>query len=383
VAVGDYIEEDQQLADVMTDKAVVEVSSPVSGKIVSLGCEAGEVLAVGLELVSFEVESTTAGSEEEQTTSASDIPVKSSADMDSGTVSEEDSTTLVLTSPSVRRAARKLNIDLTKVTGTGKNSRINNSDLIAYQNQSQSAEPIISTQTELAYKEKVIPLSGLRKVIANKMLDSKHSIPHYSYIEEIDVTDIEKLRVELNETRLEGRVKLTILPFIMQALVKVLPNYPHCNGWFDNETQQLTQFERVNIGIATMTPKGLMVPVVETCQEKNIWDFSSEISTLASGAREGKLASGRLKRSTITISSLGPIGGIATTPIINAPETTTIGVNKIIERPVVKDGELQFKKIMNLSSSFDHRIVDGFDGASLVQSIKYLLENPMKLFIPE
>jgi len=226
-----------------------------------------------------------------------------------------------------------------------------------------------------------IKIKGLRRIIANKMAASKRNIPHYSYVEEIDVSALEELRQHLNSNRAIDQAKLTLLPFIIQSLVKALPDFPHCNARYDDQVEVLTQYDAVHVGIATMTNSGLMVPVIKHCEAMDIWQTAAELVRLTKAARDGSIQSEELKNSSITITSLGAMGGIVTTPVINAPETAIIGVNKLLERPVVKEGEIVVRKMMNISSSFDHRIVDGYDGALLVQSLKRLLENPGSIFI--
>ncbi|MCV6588054.1 MAG: 2-oxo acid dehydrogenase subunit E2, partial [Marinobacterium sp.] len=226
-----------------------------------------------------------------------------------------------------------------------------------------------------------VPIRGLRRVIAQKMVAAKRSIPHYAYVEEIDVTALEELRQHLNENRKPDQPKLTLLPFIMQALTKVLPEFPACNARYDEEREVLTQYAPVHIGIATMTDKGLMVPVVRHTEALDIWQSATELSRLSAAARDGSARGDELSGSTVTITSLGAIGGIVTTPVINAPETAIVGVNKLQEKPVVHNGETVVRKMMNLSSSFDHRIVDGYDAALMVQALKRLLENPASIFV--
>jgi 2-oxoisovalerate dehydrogenase E2 component (dihydrolipoyl transacylase) len=221
----------------------------------------------------------------------------------------------------------------------------------------------------------------MRRVIAQKMQQAKRDIPHYSYIEEVDVTQLEELRAHLNAEKAEAQPKLTLLPFLIQALVKVLPRFPHCNARFDNEAGVLTEFEAVHVGVATMTDAGLMVPVLKHCESLDVWKSAEEVARVSQAARNGRASPSGLSGSTITITSLGAIGGIATTPIINAPETTIIGINKMQQRPVVKDGAIVVRTMMNLSASFDHRIVDGYDGAQLVQALKRVLENPGAIFV--
>ncbi|MFC3050494.1 dihydrolipoamide acetyltransferase family protein [Kordiimonas pumila] len=402
---GDTVEEDQHIADVMTDKANVEVSSPVSGTVVSLACVAGEILAVGREMICFEVEgdgNVSAPEKPEPSTSkpaepdvkpelaAAPAPVKqqamhqeAAATKPAGRKTPETVLfgTGVLASPSVRQRARDEAIDLAAVPGSGPAGRISHKDLDAF----IAAGGALAVRPGKTKRQghTDVKIIGMRRLIAQKMQQSKRTIPHYSYIEEIDVTGLEELRQHLNATRAEGLPKLTLLPFLVQALVKILPRFPHCNARYDDEAGVLAQFEAVHAGIAVMTDAGLMVPVIKHAESLSIWQVAAEIARVSDAARNGTAKTDELSGSTITITSLGAIGGVATTPIINAPETSIIGVNKIQERPVVKDGTIVIRKMMNLSSSFDHRIVDGFDGAQLVQALKHILETPGAIFVEE
>jgi 2-oxoisovalerate dehydrogenase E2 component (dihydrolipoyl transacylase) len=388
VGVGDVVSEDQPLADVQTDKAVVEVSSPVAGKIVALGCEAGDVLAVGAELVRFETDGEVATAvpeaavestaEESVTPVVTPVVTPGRERHSTGAPGSDPVFKQVLASPSLRKRAREAGINLAEVPGNGPGGRISHRDFEAF----------LATGGELVVRGRVqkqgsteVRLSGMRRVIARKMQESKRSIPHYSYIEEVDVTQLESLRAHLNANREDEQPKLTLLPFLMLSLVKVLPSFPHCNARFDGEAELLTRYEAVHIGIATMTDAGLMVPVVKHCESLDVWETAAELVRLSALARDGKAAPDELSGSTITITSLGAIGGIATTPVINAPETAIIGVNKMQERPVVHNGQIVARTMMNLSASFDHRIVDGYDGAQLVQAVKGLMENPGAIFV--
>jgi 2-oxoisovalerate dehydrogenase E2 component (dihydrolipoyl transacylase) len=390
ISVGDIISEDQHLVDVMTDKAVVEVTSPVSGVVVSLACDAGIEIPVGSELILID----TSGSVTPVPVEVAE-PVAVSQPIASTTpVAQAVSTPVqainnkqILTSPSVRKHARQQGIDLSLVAGSGASGRINNSDLNNFiaNGGAQVSAPVSlqnTAQNPLANNLTTqVKVNGLRKVIAQKMVQSKRNIPHYSYVEEIDLTALEALRKHLNDNRKEGQSKLTILPFIMKALNKVLPDFPHCNAHYNEDDELLTQHSSVHIGIATMTKQGLMVPVVKDTQAIDIWQCAKQLGEVTEVTRAGKAKSQQLSGSTITITSLGAIGGIVTTPIINAPETTIIGINKMQQRPMVIDGNVVIRTMMNLSSSFDHRIVDGYDGALLIQSLKGLLENPGAIFV--
>jgi len=416
VKLGDTVAEDQHIVDVMTDKAVVEVTAPVTGIVASLACNAGEVIAVGSELILFKstdtkltdgaatqhpvsvqsplaqpdiesaittpwlAENTAATSQHEPDTTGSMAQPAGPVGVDLNTKVDADAQ--LLTSPSVRYRARNEGINLHLVTGSGPAGRINNTDLddfIAAGGMQVSLSSPINRQPTTATTE--IKIRGLRRVIAQKMLAASQNIPHYSYIEEIDLSALEDLRQHLNDHRSSDQSKLTLLPFIMQALAKALPNFPHCNALYDDQAQLLTQYQPVHVGIATMTEQGLLVPVVKAVESLDIWQCAAQLSDVSEAARAGKANTEQLTGSTITITSLGAIGGIATTPIINAPETTIIGVNKMQQRAVVQNGQIVIRKMMNLSASFDHRIVDGYDGAQLIQTVKRLLENPGAIFV--
>ena len=386
VRVGDRVEEDQVLADVQTDKAIVEVTSPIGGTVLALGCEAGHVLAVGAELVRFELAGDSApdtGQPQDYVPAPPRQPAAGPAPAGKaapGNPAAAQATTGVLASPSLRRRAREEGIDLAAVPGSGPRGRISHADLEAF----------IAAGGELAARpggrqpragRTEVRVTGLRRIIAGKMQKAKRDIPHYSYIEEVDVTQLEALRQMLNEDRRDSQPRLTLLPFLAQALVKVLPQFPHCNARYDDEAGVVTQFDAVHLGVATMTDGGLMVPVVKNCESLDLWQCAAELARVSQAAREQRASVAELSGSTISITSLGAIGGIATTPIINAPETAIIGVNKMQQRPVVKDGAIVVRTMMNLSASFDHRIVDGYDGAQLVQALKRVLENPGAIFV--
>ncbi len=383
VKVGDTVSEDQHIVDVMTDKAVVEVTAPVSGVVAKLACEAGVEIPVGSELILFTLENSAESvAQDERQPTAVAAPQAVSCLTTNDPIQVPSKT--VLSSPSVRRHAREGNIDLSLVSGTGAAGRINNSDLQNFidnggQQVSKTADTRSTTDADFATKD--IKISGLRRAIAKKMLQATHNIPHYSYIEEIDLTALDTLREHLNKHRKDEQQKLTLLPFIMQALVKVLNDFPNCNAHYNAETEILTQHSAVHVGIATMTEQGLLVPVIKNTQQQDIWQSAAQLSQITAITRSGSAKSQQLTGSTITITSLGAIGGIATTPIINAPETTIIGINKMQLRPVVIDGDIVIRKMMNLSSSFDHRIVDGYDGALFIQALKALLENPGAIFV--
>ncbi|MEM1143556.1 MAG: dihydrolipoamide acetyltransferase family protein [Pseudomonadota bacterium] len=427
IAVGDRVEEDQVIAEVQTDKAVVDVGSPVTGVVLALGCAAGEMLAVGAELVRFDTGAAsnkarntvvslidTAPKPEQREAPRSSKPAVQAASAKRVSVPDVanplalDSTgtglapatrvhsqpeaertfSQVLASPSLRRRAREEGIDLAQVPGSGPGGRISHDDLESFLASGASdairgAGPGGAQVAQGGAVDQVteIPITGLRRVIARKMQATKRNIPHYSYVEEVDVTELEATRRFLNDQRQESQPKLTLLPFLIRALIRALPEFPHCNARYDDEGETLLQYAAVHVGIATMTPQGLMVPVLANAQELDVWEMASQIADLAERARNGRCTPAELGGSTITITSLGAIGGVVSTPVINAPETAIIGVNKMQRRPVVRGEQIVPRTMMNLSASFDHRIVDGFDGANLVQEIRQLLEHPSALFV--
>jgi len=403
VKVGDVIEEDQNLVDVMTDKATVEMTSPVSGKVLSLHGEPGAMAPVGAPLVELEVEG--AGNVKGNGKSApAPVPKKveaPKAEAKPAPVKEAHEPQLAapaapaagkpafttrapgekpLASPAVRQRAHDLGIELQFVPGTGPAGRISHADLDAYV---ASGGRAVALRPGLASREGIeeVKVIGLRRKIAEKMQDSKRRIPHYAYVDEIDMTELESLRAHLNTTKKPEQPKLTVLPFFMRALVKVLPHYPQINARFDDEAGVVQRHAAIHIGIATQTANGLIVPVVRHAEALDIWQSAVEVARVAVAARENKATKDELSGSTITITSLGPLGGLVTTPVINHPEVAIIGPNAIVERPVVKDGQIVVRKMMNLSSSFDHRVVDGYDAAEFVQRIKALLEHPATLFM--
>jgi 2-oxoisovalerate dehydrogenase E2 component (dihydrolipoyl transacylase) len=400
VAVGDHIEEDQPLVDVMTDKATVEMTTPVSGVVVTLNGELGEMAAVGSALAVIEIDGE--GSSEPRPVVEKAAPpaaqlsspplAKAPAPEPKAAKAKETGAqgpsvarvvgAKPLASPAVRRRAHELGVAPQFVPGTGPAGRITPEDLEAFiasrtDGPTQHARPALSRR-EGVEEVKVI---GLRRKIAEKMQDAKRRIPHFAYIEEIDATELESLRLHLNTTKRADQPKLTVLPFIIQALVRALPRFPQINARFDDDAGVVHRHAAVHAGIATQTPGGLIVPVIRHAEARDIWDLATEIARLAAATRDGKAGADELKGSTITITSLGPLGGVATTPVINHPEVAIIGPNKIIDRPVVLGGQIVVRKMMNLSSSFDHRVVDGYDAAAFIQVVKGLLEHPATLFM--
>ncbi len=406
VRVGDLVREDQILAAVMTDKATVEIPSPVDGRVVRVAIEPGQTVAVHAEIFAVEVDgagaSKTAASkpalvgrsepaapEAQKRGAKSDVhAVPDGHAVDVGlqpqmaaslrpTVTTPDRRPLA--SPAVRQRARDLGLDLKRVAGSGPAGRIRHEDL--ERAAAPSAPPQRSTAAQADTSVTEIKLSGMRRAIAKRMAEAKRRIPHFSIIEEVDVTDLEILRADLNASGKADRPKLTILPFVMRALVVALREHPALNARFEDETETIHRFGGVHIGIATHTPSGLMVPVVRHAEARSIWECAREVARLSEAARAGSISRDDLQGSTITITSLGPLGGLATTPIINAPEVAIVGINKISMRPVWGGNSFEPRRMMNLSSSFDHRIIDGFVAAEFVQQIRNLLETPAKIFL--
>ncbi|WP_445658785.1 dihydrolipoamide acetyltransferase family protein [Achromobacter sp. NCFB-sbj8-Ac1-l] len=435
VKVGDTVAEDQPLADVMTDKATVEIPSPVVGRVVALGGDVGQVMAVGGELIRLEVEGegnlkADAAQKPPAATVSTAAPAASSpapAKADkapAGGVARQIAASLQsaapaaspgaaaaaahasapqgqgrstaarqapaavrqpgekpLASPAVRKRAWDLGIELRFVPGSGPAGRVMHEDLDAYL-QGQGAA---SARSGPAYAERndeeLVPVIGLRRKIAQKMAESKRRIPHFSYVEEIDVTELEDLRVQLNQKFGEARGKLTLLPLLARAMVIALRDFPQINARYDDEAGQVTRYGAVHIGIATQSDGGLMVPVMRHAEARDVWAMAAEIARLAQAVRSGSAGRDELSGSTITITSLGPLGGIVTTPVINHPEVGIVGVNRIVERPAFRQGAVVARKLMNLSSSFDHRVVDGMDAARFIQAVRALLEQPALLFV--
>ena len=374
VAAGDTVREDAPLVEMSTDKAVVEVPSPVSGLVVSVSGKPGDTLAVGSELAVFELESTlersgvqnAAPSARPAPTAPAAPPVAAAAPA-SATQETPLLPARVMASPATRRRASEIGLDLARVQGTGPGGRIVEADL----ERAQRGTPGITE----------IPVIGVRRVIAQRMAEAKRNAPHFAYVEEVDVTDLEALRVRLNTARkAAGGESLTYLPFIARALADALAGFPQCNAQYDAARNVLLRHAAVHLGVATQTPDGLKVPVVRDVARRGLDDLASEIRRVTEAARSGRARREELGGSTITLTSLGKLGGIVSTPILNAPEVAIIGINKAVERVVVHHGEIAIRRIMNLSSSFDHRFVDGYDAAALVQALKARLETPQDIF---
>ena len=444
---GDIVAEDQLLADVMTDKATVEIPSPVAGTVQKLGGEVGKTMAVGSELIRIEVAgegnvrdasgaaaavsptpTSTAGGTPivdvtnpagavamppmEKSASAATKPLaaesKSSHDADRAASSRVDqrkppSTTArmptpdgfsrpagdkPIASPAVRRQAWDLGIELQFVPGTGPAGRIMHEDIDGYALRTQSSmSTTASSRGQSRYVERndeeIIPVIGLRRRIAQKMQESKRRIPHFTYVEEVDVTEVEALRAKLNAKHAKQRGKLTMLPFIARAMIVALRDFPQINATYDDQEGggNVTRHGAVHLGVAAQTEAGLMVPVVRHAEAKDLWEIGAEVTRLADAARTGHAARDELSGSTITLTSLGALGGIVSTPVINHPEVAIVGVNRIVERPMIKGGAVVARLTMNLSSSFDHRVVDGMDAAEFIQAIRALLESPALMFV--
>lgn len=377
VKVGDVVREDQPLVDMLTEKAAVELPSPVAGTVVKINGNAGDKAAIGSVLVVLETSSDkTATSLPSSTEQEAKTPLPTAP---APARSAVDSTLKPMASPATRQRAREQNIDLSQVTGSGPNGRITADDLARHANRGSAATPAATHARREGVEE--IKVIGLRRKIAEAMQRSKQRIPHFAYVEELDVTELESLRTHLNDTRKPHQPKLTVLPFLMRALVKALPEFPQINARFDDDAGVVSRHRAAHIGIATQTPTGLIVPVVRHAETLDVWASAAAVKRLADAARSGKATREELSGSTITITSLGTLGGIASTPIINAPEVAIVGVNKIVERPVVFNGTIAIRKCMNLSSSFDHRVVDGWDAAAFIQRVKSLLEHPATLFM--
>ncbi|HEX4695767.1 dihydrolipoamide acetyltransferase family protein [Sphingomonas sp.] len=420
VKVGDSVEEDQQLADMMTDKATVEMESPVAGTVLELAGEVGDQVPIGSTLVVIETagEATIAPSEEtvadgapgelpaneakieevEETIEAENPGVADaegktpayetpSAPAKAGALAAEavpspqlrpspEHNKAVLASPAVRQRASELGVDLSQVKADG--DRIRHADLDAFLRYG-SGQGYHAPHASRARDDETIKVIGMRRRIAENMAASKRNIPHFTYIDEIDVTALEEVRADLNANR-GGRPKLTMLPFVIAAICRSLPEFPMLNARYDDEAGVVTRSGRVHLGMATQTDAGLTVPVIRDAQDKNVWQLATEIGRLAEAARANKLKPDEMGGGTITVTSLGPLGGIATTPVINRPEVAIIGPNKIVERPIFRGDDIIRAKLMNLSISCDHRVVDGWDAASYVQHLKKFLETPVLLF---
>ena len=396
VKVGDTVSEDQHLVDVMTDKATIDIESPVEGVVTEVAGEVGDVIAVGAMLVVVEVEDEVPGEVEEANEVEAEAAPKEVQQAEPAPQPEPEptpepeltpkpgpaaaeATEKVLATPAVRKRARDLGIDLSEVK-PAEDGRIRHGDLdqfLAY-NAGGGFAP-----AGVARADESIKVIGLRKRIAQNMSAAKRNIPHFTYVEECDVTELERMRAQLNSAR-GSKPKLTMLPLLIAAICKKLPEYPMINARYDDEAGVVTRHGSVHLGMATQTDNGLMVPVIKDAQAKNLWQLANEIGRLANSARDGSAKSDELSGSTLTVTSLGPLGGVATTPVINRPEVAIIGPNRIVERPMFVTGpdgqeRIEKRKLMNISISCDHRVVDGYDAASFIQEVKKLIETPVLL----
>ena len=393
VKVGDRVEEDQHIVDVMTDKATIDIESPVSGVVATLAGEAGDVVAIGAMLLVIETEGEASEAEAEAAAEQIEDEMSDASDADDAMAAAPQTVPMpaptpahaseakVLASPAVRQRARELGVDLAQVK-PAEDGRVRHGDLDAFL--AYNAGSGFGAAGK-ARGDETIKVIGLRKRIAQNMAAAKRHIPHFTYVEECDVTDLEALRAQLNEGR-DDRPKLTLLPLLITAICKTIPAFPMINARYDDEAGVVTRYGAVHLGMAAQTDSGLMVPVIRDAQSRNLWQLAREIGRLAESVRTGKATSEELSGSTLTITSLGPLGGVATTPVINRPEVAIIGPNRIVERPMfVSDGmggeRVAKRKLMNISISCDHRVVDGHDAASFVQGIKRLIETPALLLV--
>ena len=384
VAIGDEVEEDAPIADAMTDKATIELTAPVAGTVRTVACEEGEILAVGADLVVFDVEGGEGNVADEAEDDASAeitplataiVPAKPASkstpppSMAKASV-PKSSSGKVLAAPAVRKAAAEKGLDLSKAKATGKDGEVTHADLALLEKS--------FAQEDGETRIKVI---GLRRVIAQRMQEAKRHIPHFTYVEEIDMTALEELRKRANEKKSEDKPKLTVLPFIIRALAKTLEDWPQFNARYMDEAGYVSQFSDLNLGIAAQTDAGLIVPVLKKAQTLSIWQMAEEIGRLAEGARTNKLGTDDLTGATTTLTSLGPLGGIVTTPVINRPEVAIFGPNKIRKKLFLEDGEISERLVMNFSVSCDHRVIDGYDAAKMMQDMKHALEDPLFMFL--
>lgn len=415
VALGESVKEDQPVADVMTDKASVEIPCHVHGKVIALGAAVGQMISVGAELIRLEVEgegnlkddaapaasaapATQIAAASAEKSKQSDIKASENIAITAVQAPKQASAPTArpaarapvaqarkegerpLASPSVRRRALDMGVDLRLVHGSGPAGQISHADLEAF---AAGQGPVLGGNPQYVERhgEEAIPVIGLRRKIAQKMQEAKRRIPHFSYVEEVDVTELEQLRQQLNKIHGATRGKLTLLPFLARAMVLALRQFPQINARYDDDAGVVTRYEAVHLGIAAQTDGGLMVPVLRHAESLDLWASAAGIARVAEGAKSGKLGRDELTGSTITLTSLGALGGIVSTPVINHPEVAIVGVNRMVERPMLRNGQVVARQLMNLSSSFDHRVVDGMDAAQFIQAIRALLETPALLFV--
>jgi len=396
INVGDQVNEEDLVGTMMTDKAAVELSSPVSGKVIKLAGEPGDVIAVGAALVVFETDASAAVT----STAPADEPARAAQPAANSEVAETNTAatntsraTRVMTSPAIRRRAKEAGIDLAEITGSGPGGRVTRSDFdnfvggssVAAKAAPASAAPKVAAATAAAKgsQTKEIKVIGLRRIIAERMATATREIPHFTYVEEIDITELEALRQHLNGKVADSKQRLTVLPFLCIALIRALREFPQCNTTYDKDRNVLLQHAAVHLGVATQTGDGLKVPVVRNADSLALQKLAAEIRRVSEAARNNSIRKDELSGSTITITSLGKLGGIVSTPVINQPEVGIIGVNRAVERPVVLNGQVAIRLMMNLSSSFDHRFVDGYDAAAMIQRIREMLQHPAMIFLPD
>ena len=378
IKLGDQVNEEDVVGTMMTDKAAVELSSPITGKVIKLAGEPGDIVPVGAALVVFETDETVAA---EAPVAAEAAPTEAAPAK--ATPKKTATKGRVMSSPAVRRLAKEAGVDLAEITGTGPGGRVTRKDFEAFSGRSLVAAAAAPRTTAPTSETREIKVIGLRRIIAERMATATREIPHFTYVEEIDVSELEAFRKHLNNKKSDPSQRLTLLPFLGLALIRALREFPQCNATYDKDRNVLIQHGPVHLGIATQTNGGLKVPVVRNADSRTIDDLSSEIRRLSEAARDNKIKKEELSGSTITITSLGKLGGVVSTPVINQPEVGIIGVNRAVERPVVVNGQIAVRLMMNLSSSFDHRFVDGYDAAAMIQRVKEVLEHPAMIFLPE
>mgnify|MGYP003319356532 CR=1 FL=1 len=391
---GDTVKEDEPLVELMTDKATVSIPSSVNGKVVSTTGKPGDMVPVGAELIVFEVKGDGSPKPKskpkpepvaepepkpEPVVEPEPKPEPVAAPSPSAPAPVASSGTKPLASPAVRRRAREAGIDLSQVSGTGPAGRISHDDMDTFISGGGRLAAVQSGVKMTGVEE--VPVIGLRRKIAEKMATSKRSAAHFSYFEEVDITALEGLRQHLNSTRTENQPKLTYLPFIIQGLIRAVRKFPQCNALYDEEKGIVFRHQAVHVGISTQTEDGLMVPVIKHAEARDVWDTANELVRVTTSAREKTATVDELTGSTITITSLGAMGGLGATPIINHPEVSIVSIHAARNRAVVREGEIVVRKMMNLTSSFDHRIIDGYDGALLIQELKSMLEYPATIFM--
>jgi len=387
IKVGEFVKEEAVVSTMMTDKAAVELASPVSGTVTRLAGKPGDIVAVGAALVVFETDGK-ATTEEETPAAVASVkepapsPETSAKAPPPSSSDASGSRSRAVTSPAIRRRAKEAGIDLNDIPRSGAGGRIQRQDFDNYLSSRASGAAVIqAAMPSTGVKE--IKVIGLRRIIAERMTKAKQEIPHFAYVEEIDITELETHRKHLNRKKSDSSDRLTLLPFLALALIRALKEFPQCNSTYDKDRNMLLQHEAVHLGVATQTPDGLKVPVVKHAETQDLGGLASEIKRVSEAARDNSATKRELTGGTITITSLGKLGGIASTPVINLPEVGIIGVNRAAERPMVVNGQIAVRLMMNLSSSFDHRFVDGYDAAAMIQRIKEMLEHPATIFLTD